>query len=242
MDNGFIITPKSALFDSKLCKPNIREFYSLIYSLSRQEGYCFASNTYFAHALNMDACTISKWVSRLKRLNYITVEYITADGTNNITQRKLYPQVLSETPIPIAATDKGILFETPIPYCCKSQGGIDANAKYNKINLKDKLKDKGNKKASPSVEPPFTGKMLDKVNEWLQYKQERRQSYKPTGLAALYKQLQNEAEKHGENFVISVIDKSIVNNWQGLFFDGSKATETQTDDYFLRVAKGEISI
>ncbi|MCI8403899.1 MAG: hypothetical protein HFE49_03255 [Clostridia bacterium] len=69
---------------------------------------------------------------------------------------------------------------------------------------------------------PFEGILGEKVSEWLKYKQERGQKYKPTGLNCLFKTIQSEADKHGEAFVLSVIDKSITNNWQGLFFDAPK--------------------
>lgn len=110
-------------------------------------------------------------------------------------------------------------------------------------NVKNDKKVKNvNNKAAPLVSPPFSGIILDKVNEWLQYKKERKQSYKSTGLSVLFRQIQSEIDKHGEDFVISVIDKSIMNNWNGLFFDNSKQTDTSSDDYFLRVARGEINI
>ena len=102
-----------------------------------------------------------------------------------------------------------------------------------------KVKNVNNNKAAPLVNPPFSGIMLDKVNEWLQYKKERKQSYKPTGLSVLFRQIQSEIDKHGEDFVISVIDKSIMNNWNGLFFERDKqstggkdnGTNRQDDEY-----------
>ena len=116
------------------------------------------------------------------------------------------------------------------------------NTNKNVKNDKNIKNVKNNNKAAPSVNPPFSGIMLDKVNEWLRYKRERKQSYKATGLSALFRQIQSEIDKHGENFVISVIDKSIMNNWNGLFFDSSKQSGTSSNDYFLRVARGEIDI
>lgn len=77
---------------------------------------------------------------------------------------------------------------------------------------------------------PFEGILGEKVSEWLQYKQERGQKYKPTGLNGLFKTIQNESDKHGEAFVLSVIDKSITNNWNGLFFDNVKQDKGGADN------------
>lgn len=85
-------------------------------------------------------------------------------------------------------------------------------------DIRRKTKDK--RHITPII--PFAGILGDKVSEWLQYKQERGQKYKPTGLNRLFKTIQGEVDKHGEAFVLSAIDKSIVNNWQGLFFDSNK--------------------
>lgn len=87
----YIIIPKSILTDTRLCKPNITEFYGVILSLSRQKGYCFASNSYLADFMKCDIRTITNWVTRLKELEHIRVEYLKDDKTNNITLRKIYP-------------------------------------------------------------------------------------------------------------------------------------------------------
>lgn len=65
------------------------------------------------------------------------------------------------------------------------------------------------------VFPPALEK---KVNEWLKYKKERRNSYQPTGLHRLLAQIQNECAKYGEQAVIDVIDMSISNNYEGILW------------------------
>lgn len=114
----------------------------------------------------------------------------------------------------------------------------DLQTNYKPDTNKDKRrKTKDKRYITPIV--PFEGTLGEKVSEWLQYKKERGQGYKPTGLKRLFDKIQEEADKHGEVFVLSVIDKSIMNNWQGLFFDGDKQsaggvdnkTDRQEDDY-----------
>lgn len=70
------------------------------------------------------------------------------------------------------------------------------------------------------VFPPALEK---KVNEWLRYKQEKQQSYQPTGLHRLLAQIKNKCAEYGEQAVIQVIDMAIANNYQGILW--TKITE-----------------
>lgn len=100
---------------------------------------------------------------------------------------------------------------------------MNTNNNVNNDNNADKV---NKKKTAPVITPPFTGAMLDKVNEWLNYKKERGQSYKPIGLRKLFTIIQNEIDNNGEAFVMSAIDTSITNNWQGLFFKSNTQNNT----------------
>ena len=94
----------------------------------------------------------------------------------------------------------------------------DLDTEMDTIHRERKRQDKS-KSITPII--PFEGELLEKVNEWLVYKSERGQKYKPTGLKGLFKKIQDAGEKYGESAVIAAIDNSISNNWQGLFFDGA---------------------
>lgn len=83
----------------------------------------------------------------------------------------------------------------------------------------DKDKEKDKIKTITPYKPPFAGALGEKVDEWLRYKSERGQKYKPVGLKALYGKIQAAEKSYGTTAVIAAIDNSITNNWQGLFFD-----------------------
>lgn len=57
------------------------------------------------------------------------------------------------------------------------------------------------------------------VNEWLDYKAERRESYKPTGLKSLLTEIENNVKKHGEGEVCALIRQCMANGWKGIIFD-----------------------
>lgn len=69
----------------------------------------------------------------------------------------------------------------------------------------------------------FQGELREAVSNWLAYKKERRQSYKPTGLKSLLTQIRNSAKAYGDKAVAEVIEQSIANNYQGITFDKLKS-------------------
>lgn len=61
--------------------------------------------------------------------------------------------------------------------------------------------------------------LVDATRKWLRYKQERREKYKPTGLNTLLKKIQAMAKQHSDEAVISAIEDSIANGYQGVVWD-----------------------
>lgn len=115
-------------------------------------------------------------------------------------------------------------------------------------------KKKGKKAASSESEQPPTidfghlsPVMILEVEKWLQYKKERREDYKPTGLKALISEIQNNVDRYGEQAVIDLIHKCMAANWRGIIFDklkqpapqqsyqGRGATGFQTSNPFMEI-------
>lgn len=57
------------------------------------------------------------------------------------------------------------------------------------------------------------------VEDWLRYKAERREPYKPQGLKSLITEVKNNAERYGDAAVIELIRQCMGNNWRGIIFD-----------------------
>lgn len=68
-------------------------------------------------------------------------------------------------------------------------------------------------------EIPFSGALGDAVRDWLAYKAERRESYKPTGLKSLFSQIERTVKAHGEDAVCDCIRLSMSNGWRGIIWD-----------------------
>lgn len=65
----------------------------------------------------------------------------------------------------------------------------------------------------------FSPALRAAVEDWLAYKRERREAYKPTGLKALLTQISSAASAHGDAAVIGVIRQSMSSGYKGITFD-----------------------
>lgn len=67
--------------------------------------------------------------------------------------------------------------------------------------------------------------VLDAVREWMEYKKERHEPYKPQGLKALLSQIETKEQENGASAVINVIHESMANGWRGIIWDRMKKKE-----------------
>ena len=94
--NYYAIIPANVRYSS--LKPNAKLLYGEITALSNKLGYCFASNNYFAELYNVNKNTISRWISDLKRLGFITIQ-IERSANKEITKRIIGIVKNVDTPI-----------------------------------------------------------------------------------------------------------------------------------------------
>lgn len=89
-----------------------------------------------------------------------------------------------------------------------------------KVNPKDLVAKKG-----------FPLLLSEQVIKWLDYKNEKRQGYKKTGLESFLTQVENKANVYGAEKVASVISASMGANYQGVVWDwlNKKGPPVRTD-------------
>lgn len=63
----------------------------------------------------------------------------------------------------------------------------------------------------------FNEQVEEAIFDWLEYKKEKRQAYKPKGLEVLLKKLKHDCHEHGNQYVINSINNSMTNNYVGIF-------------------------
>jgi uncharacterized protein YehS (DUF1456 family) len=74
----------------------------------------------------------------------------------------------------------------------------------------------------------FSAEVKDSIIKWLNYKKEKKQTYKDIGLTTLLNKLLKQAKDYGDKYVIDSIENSITNNWSGIF---APKTQTPTKTY-----------
>lgn len=84
--NYYSIIPANVRYDPNL-KPNEKLLYGEITSLSNKEGYCWATNSYFAELYNVKAGTVSEWISNLANHGYIETTLIRNEKTKEVEKR-----------------------------------------------------------------------------------------------------------------------------------------------------------
>ena len=80
------------------------------------------------------------------------------------------------------------------------------------------------------------GLLRGKIEEWLDYKWERKEYYKERGFNSLLTEIQNNVEKYGEQNVIELINSCMANNYKGIIFErliGKKKIEEPRQEIFF---------
>lgn len=199
----YAIIPAFIRYDKELC-PNAKLLYGEITALCNEKGHCWAENEYFAELYGVSKTSISKWISSLIKKNYISSTITYKNNTKEIDRRYL------------TIVNGGIEEKLNTPIEQKLKENITV---YNNTNeYKEKINKKENVECELLQEFGFSTKVCESINTWLSYKKEKKQSYKPVGLKTLLKSIQREVQKNGEESVVRAIDKSITNNYSGLFF------------------------
>lgn len=100
--NYYAIIPANVRYDKEL-RANEKLMYGEITALSNAKGVCWASNQYFASLYGVTPQAISKWISDLKRLGYISVEFVYKKGTKEIDKR--YIKIVSTNNSNVSTND-----------------------------------------------------------------------------------------------------------------------------------------
>lgn len=126
--NYYSIIPANVRYDENL-KDKAKLLYGEITSLSDKNGYCYASNKYFADLYKVSTRTITELISSLVKQDYIQIKYEYKKNTKQIIQRKIY--LWKKTSIPLEK-----YFYTPL-----EENFQDNNTSINNINKNIKEKE-----------------------------------------------------------------------------------------------------
>ena len=71
--------------------------------------------------------------------------------------------------------------------------------------------------------------LAERMEEWIVYKSERKQTYKETGLKTLLKQVAEREQAYGSIAIMDLIDECMARNYSGIIWDRLKRTESKPD-------------
>lgn len=128
----YSIIPSKILYNKEL-KANEKLLYAMITSLSCKEGYCFATNNYFAKELGVHPKTVSSWISDLRDKNFLKIEFVKKEN-KRVLQRKIY---INDVPYQL---------NNGYRYPLKNGQAIRQMMEDNNINKNIKINNKENRK------------------------------------------------------------------------------------------------
>lgn len=90
MNNKYYKIPTFLLSEYKI-SANSRMLYGIIFLMCQTYGYCYASNEFLAHEINVSRRTISRLLSELKDNNLIKIIYSEKNVRNiNIVEKNIH--------------------------------------------------------------------------------------------------------------------------------------------------------
>lgn len=84
----YAIIPANVRYDGELTA-NAKLLYGEITALCNQEGYCWATNAYFAQLYRKTKRSITEWIAQLQKQGYIDIEYIHIEGSKEVANRRI---------------------------------------------------------------------------------------------------------------------------------------------------------
>ena len=188
--NYYAIIPAKVRYSS--LKPNAKLLYGEITALSNKLGYCYASNNYFAELYGVSKNTVSRWLSDLTKLGFVTIE-IQRNENKEITKR-------------IIGIDKNVV--TPIDKIVKENNTSNNNTSNN-ITIKEKFI------AEVMTFDYPKGMLEDFINYWTEGKKKMRFQKQSTFeiKLRLLRWAKNENKWNKQKPTMSKLDSQI-NAWQ----------------------------
>ena len=171
--------------------------YADITALTNKNGYCTASNGYFAELFDNSIRTVSRAISKLEQLGFIKVHMIYKNDTKEVLERRLY--LLTKISIPLDKNDYTPRQKCPNP--------IDKNVQDNNTRDNNTSINKKNTKKEITLPENLN---IEAFNQWCEYKGS---SYSKQGKTLSI----NKLVQYPQHIQLQMVENSIMNNYKGLF-------------------------
>ena len=217
------ILPASIRYDKNL-KPMEKIMYSELTALSNKNGYCNATNSYFAELYEVSKNTVSLWISDLEKAGYIKTKLIYEAGTKNIKERRIY---ISD---PVTKNDDTYHEKEVDPITKNDDTPITKNREDNNTSINNtRIILKENKKEKIELVDFITSQGISKEYEekLLEFLEYRKKIKKPIKTIRAINCILNEFKNTGEKHAISCIDFAMDREYIGVKADYIKISKTQ---------------
>lgn len=209
--NFYGILPADIRYNKNL-KPMEKILYTEITALSNKEGYCYATNSYFANLYEVHKNTVSSWINNLEKQGYIKTVLIYKKGRKEIEERRIYINTKNALPInenidtyqqkdcdPI---NKKI--DTPI-----NKKVEDNNTSINntRLILNNSIKESKKEKI---------GKLEEAIEDFEKMRKSIKKPLTERAKKILLLKL-NELSNNDEELAIKILEQSILNSWQSIY-------------------------
>lgn len=179
--------------------------YAIIYGFSQAKGQMFTGS--LQYLADWNGCT-KRGV--MKALQGMVDSGILCKVDNVINNVKFCSYYATEFTTPMEQS-------SPPPMELSSPNNIVLDNISNNIDKKD-IEKRIEKPALKKNDYGFSDKLNAVVTDWLQYKKEKGQNYKPTGLKVLLEKIKEKVSQTNEAYVIDSINNSMASNYQGITY------------------------
>lgn len=153
----YAVIPADVRYDDSI-PANAKLLYGEISALVGADGYCFASNQYFAELYGVAEETISRLLAKLEKAGHILRE-LERDETGQVVKRRLYLKVSAPGAQPLDE----IVNTSPQ----KSQEGIDKKVKDTNTSNNIIIKENKKRKAAKTKKVELTREQVEQMLfEW----------------------------------------------------------------------------
>lgn len=214
-DDGFVASPKRIIRLVGASEDDFRLLVLKHYIIPFESGVCVITDWRINNYLRSDRYSETTYKDEKRQLT------LDENGKYQVGIPDGIPQG-----IPVVSTD---IFlpnsNTNTKTLNNNNSKVDNNVES---NIDKKTSTKENKLLSIVREFFTDEEVILEIGMWLKHKQEKGQTYKPTGLTNLLQRLKRELETNGKQFVIDEIKYSIGNNYSGIYPAKEQKSKSET--------------
>lgn len=149
--NYYAILPADVRYDKRL-KPMEKIMYAELTALSNKDGFCSASNQYFADLYEVDQATVSRWIAGLSKCGYVSI-ILTRNESKQVIGRQIF--------IADAAKNRGDLDDEKINTPIDEK--INTLLTKKSIGIDKKVKENNTRENNTSINNPLSLRKAEKI-------------------------------------------------------------------------------